>query len=259
MIEADAPALFALLDDIWTLKGTALLGGAQKALFFAALSPYGIAEVKAGLMAHVRDPKRGQYLPMPADVIAQINDLIAADGRPGPEEAWAQCRQANDERVTLAWTDEMAEAFGIARPLLQEGDDVGARMAFREAYNRLVEAARAGRIKPSWSVTLGTDKTLRNAALLPHVQAGRVSSDLLLTENPSVKSIEGLLALPAPEGETEAAKTARAAALASMKATRERIAARQAEQSAVEAEEAAAFALELAEKEAETARNSENP
>ena len=39
------------------------------------------------------------------DVVSRIDD-----GRPGPDEAWAQIPR--DEAASVVWTDEMAEAFG---------------------------------------------------------------------------------------------------------------------------------------------------
>src|SRR5207249_11975278 len=66
------------------------------------------------------------------------------DGRPGPEEAWAGLPE---ERGALGgvWTEEMENAFGVARSLLQDRDEIGARMAFKGVYPKLVGAARAER------------------------------------------------------------------------------------------------------------------
>lgn len=203
--DRDFDAFAATLDDLWSLKGQALTAGARM-MFFRALADYPLREVEAGLFAHSRDPKRGQFLPMPADVIAQINGIVADDGRPGPEEAWALAFRATDETLTVVWSSETAEAFGIARPLLLAGDEVGARMAFKESYTRLVSDAREKRVPLSWLATLGLDREERNRALLPHVTAGRVSSDLLL-EKP--KGLDDVLALPAPEDESETSRALR--------------------------------------------------
>src|ERR1043165_278765 len=67
-----------------------------------------------------------------ADVIQRLDD-----GRPGPEEAWAMIPQ--DEAPSVVWTQEMASAFGIALPLMD--DPVAARMAFKEAYAKAVAKA----------------------------------------------------------------------------------------------------------------------
>jgi hypothetical protein len=207
--ERDFDAFAATLDDLWSLKGQALSGGARM-IFFRALEDYPLREVEAGIFAHSRDPKRGQFLPMPADVIAQIQGIVADDGRPGAEEAWAQAFRATDEAATVVWSSEMAEAFGIARPLALAGDEVAARMSFKEAYTRLVSQARERRVPVSWTATLGHDAAGRNAALLPHVQAGRLSADLLLD---APRGLDEVLALPAVE-ETQSNRDARAKARA---------------------------------------------
>lgn len=211
MREQEYDEFAALLADVWGLKNQALTGG-QKAMFFRALAAYPINEVRAGLDAHVMHPERGRFLPMPADVIAQIQGIVADDGRPGAEEAWAVCFRATDERATIVWCGEMAEAFGVAAPLLQAGDEVAARMAFKETYSRLLAEARERRAPPKWSATLGDDGDLRDRTLLPHVLAGRIGADMM--RRPELASgaasapalgLDSLLALPVAEGASPAA------------------------------------------------------
>ena len=95
---------------------------------------------------------------------------------PGPEEAWsivAPC--LNDERVTVVWTDEIREAFGVALSL--HGDTVAARMAFKETYAAHVVRARMERRMPRWSVSPGTDKDARELAILDAVEKKRITVD----------------------------------------------------------------------------------
>jgi len=249
MVEADAPEFFALVNDTWALKGQVATSG-QKALMFAALSHFPLVEVRAGLMAHIRDPKRGQFLPMPADVIAQIVGMVADDGRPGPEEAWAEAFKARDERITVVWTTETAEAFAIASPILQAGDEVGARMAFKEAYVRLVGEARELRRPGAVLATLGDDREQRDRVLLPHVLAGRISADELARPElagpallggpvgPSL-GLDSLLALPAPADASPATLEARERAKQSLAATKAALIAR------AEAQTPAAMAVQV--------------
>lgn len=208
-IDRDFRAFSALLDDLWAIKGQVLTGGARAA-FFNALQEYPLHEVEAGLHAHSRDPERGRFLPMPADIIAQIKGIVANDGRPGAEEAWAVSLRSCDEALTVVWTAEMAEAFGMCRAVLDVGDEIGARMAFKETYTRLVTAAREARRPPVWTASLGFDHDGREAALLPHVQAGRLPADVLPA--PRLK-LTAVLSLPAPEGATASNLAARAVAL----------------------------------------------
>jgi hypothetical protein len=183
--DADFDAFCEALDDLWSIKGQALTAGAKGA-FFRALEDQPLQVVQAALIAHSRDPERGRFLPMPADVMAQIRQLDRDDGRPGAEEAWAMSLRSADEAETVVWTGEMAEAWTIAKPVLQAGDEVGARMAFREAYARLVEAARQQRTPVTWSASLGFDPQRRELAISAAVTAGRLPAS-------------ELQALPAPE------------------------------------------------------------
>lgn len=103
-----------------------------------------------------------------ADVISRLDD-----GRPGVEEAWAILPK--DEYATVVWTAEMARASEVTHDLLDRGDDVGARMAFKEAYTKLCQEAR-DRCEPvSWSASLGWDILGREGVLTAAVASGRLT------------------------------------------------------------------------------------
>lgn len=189
MRDQDFDAFAALLDDVRSLlpSGQPALSATAKAMFFRALGAYGLSDMRAALDAHVRDPQRGRFAPTPADVIAQLQGAAEDDGRPGAEEAWATALQGCDEAASIVWTAETAEAWGIARHVLAIGDEVGARMAFREAYERLVGEARAARRSVEWAVSLGFDPQQRAPAIERAVAAGRLPAP-------------ALQALPAPDG-----------------------------------------------------------
>lgn len=167
MRDSDFHQFAELLDGCYALLGREkALNGPAKALFFRALGVHSIEAVRAGFDAHVKDPQRGRFAPTPADVIAQIEGLVADDGRPGAEEAWAMCSNADDESETVVWSEEMSQAYSVAGPLMQAGDHIGSRMAFKEAYSRLVDFARRERKPVAWSVSLGHDVNKRHAALV---------------------------------------------------------------------------------------------
>jgi hypothetical protein len=105
-----------------------------------------------------------------ADVMSRIDD-----GRPAADEAFAML--PFDEGSSVVWTEEMACAWGAALPLVEVGDKVGARLAFRERYTHLVNAARAAGIPPKWSPSLGHDASKREAALVEAVRLGRLRAD----------------------------------------------------------------------------------
>ena len=188
MRDIDFDEFCALLDDVHALlrSGAATpLGASAKAMFFRALAPYDIHLVRSALDAHVRDPQRGRFPPLPADVIAHLQVAAEDDGRPAAEEAWAIALRATSERLTVVWTAEIAQAWSVAITVLDAGDEVGARMAFREAYQRLVAEARDAGTSVRWTASLGWDEQERAQAIGRAVQLGYLPR-------------EELLALPAP-------------------------------------------------------------
>lgn len=189
MREGDYSDFAALLDATCSMlsRGAYVPNAQNTALFFRALAVHSIEAVRAGFDAHLRDPARGRFVPVPADILAQLEAIAAADGRPGPEEAWALAVRSNDEAETVVWTAEAAEAWAIARPVMALGDEVGARMAFKESYLRLVAEARAARRVAAWEPSLGHDPARRAIALDAAVACGRL------------KAPDAALLLPAPQ------------------------------------------------------------
>lgn len=199
MFDTDFNRFTAMLDDIaGMLPNAKPLTPAGKGLFFRALSRFRFEDVEGGLMAHISDPQRGRFMPVPADVIAQIEAAIGDDGRPGADEAWAIALQACDESATVVWTEEAARALAAAQPVLDIGDKIGARMAFKTAYDRLVTQARSKRRPLRWQYSLGHDPMQREQALQTAVTNGILPAP----------QVAGLL--PAPEGMSQVdAETAR--------------------------------------------------
>lgn len=114
-----------------------------------------------------RNEVRGRlYL---ADIIQRIPKK--QNGRPTADEAFAML--PFDERQSVVWTAEMSEAFAIIRELHQS-DPIGARMAFRDAYERLCsEAINRGELV-SWTPSLGEYKAGRETSLKKAVEKGRL-------------------------------------------------------------------------------------
>ncbi len=172
-------------------------------IYWEALKHRSIGEVKQAMNNHVRDTNRGRFFPKPADIEAQMQSI---ELWPDAEEAWALCPK--DEYSSAAITEEAAQALGVATALMNDGDMIAARMAFKSAYNRLVdEAIREGR-KPHWFATLGHDKDGRYAA---EVKAVEMQNKLLPPDQqralpkPPVEDGVGLneLLLAAPEKATD--------------------------------------------------------
>jgi len=171
MIDRDRPAFAALLTDALAFYGKDASPFALD-VWWQACKAFPLDVVRQAISRHAMDAERGRFAPLPADVIAQIEGRTAHDGRPGPEEAWAKSLRASDEAATVVWTAEMAQAWQACKPVFDLGDKVGARMAFREAYERLVRQARQASIPAQWMASLGWDASGREAALREAVDAG---------------------------------------------------------------------------------------
>ncbi|AOY90538.1 hypothetical protein BKK79_00870 [Cupriavidus sp. USMAA2-4] len=194
MFERDFDEFAANLDAVYGLHGKTL-PAMSKAVFFRVLAAYPLGVVSAAMDGHVRDPQRGQYPPKPADLIAQIEAAQANDGRPGPDEAWALALRGMDEAETVVTTPEVMEALSAAGPVLEAGDKVGARMAFKDAYTRIVADARAAGRKVSWIASVGWDPEKRAEPLQQAVSVGLLSAP----------AVAGHLPSPAGGGEPSAA------------------------------------------------------
>lgn len=105
---------------------------------------------------------------------AIMQRIQAEDGRPGKDEAWAIAVLANDEFETVVMTDEIQLALTAARPILEEGDKIGARMAFMSAYERFVLHAREAGKPVNWHVSMGYDTNRRSVAIEQAVQMQRI-------------------------------------------------------------------------------------
>lgn len=94
------------------------------------------------------------------------------DGRPGVEEAWSMIPRGESE--TTVWTREMREAYGVAAPLLHSGDQIGARMAFKEKYESLLTQAKTNSEPIQWHASLGFDQKTREETLIRAMEQGKL-------------------------------------------------------------------------------------
>lgn len=98
----------------------------------------------------------------------------SADGRPGKDEAWAIAMTTNDEFETVVLTDEIQLALAAAKPILDGGDKIGARMAFIDAYQRFVSQAREDAKPVNWHVSVGFDANRRIQAVTKAMELKRI-------------------------------------------------------------------------------------
>jgi hypothetical protein len=89
-----------------------------------ALSRDELANGVAGCMSKDWPPTLPEFVKL-----CRMADPNAPGGHPTANEAWALVLASRDETDTVVWTEQIAEAAGIARPIIDAGDDVGARMA----------------------------------------------------------------------------------------------------------------------------------
>lgn len=91
----------------------------------------------------------------------------------GADEAWARFPRDEDDSAVV--TQEAMIAWGVASELMP--DAIAARMAFRDAYNRVVGEARARGEMPKPMLTLGHDRSRRSDAVVAALQLGAISRD----------------------------------------------------------------------------------
>lgn len=98
-------------------------------------------------------------------------------GHPSADEAWALALKAMDENETVTWTREIMYAWERCRVVYQDGDKVGARMAFKAVYEGLNLSDR-----PEWIVSEGFDKDKRAVEM----QAAQAAGLLGMSEQPKL-------------------------------------------------------------------------
>lgn len=217
MTQDDFPQFSAMVTDLAGCypKQVTLTAG-MLAMMFRALVPYPLDAVRSAMDAHLRHPADCKFFPMPGQLIGHITAAANDDGRLGPEEAWALALTSRDEADTVVWTDEIAQAWRTASVVYGQGDEVGARMAFKEAYARLVAEARAARRPLRWIVAEGFDQARRITAVQLAAERGR---HLVLSDEQAaalrLPAPTGAVAfLPAPDGPDVHAEAREAATLA---------------------------------------------
>lgn len=119
----------------------------------------------------------GDSWPSVDDLMGTMTAMLpSASQHLGVESAWAAVSSGlRDERISIVWTDEMREAFFVARPLAD--DPVQARMAFKESYGALINRAISQGQTPKWSVSLGDNKDGRADAVRDAVARGRITQE----------------------------------------------------------------------------------
>lgn len=192
MQATDKPAFAALIAKTWRFYDKTPTAETA-ADWFDVLESFPLDAIATAFKRHLTDPKAGPYLPKPGDIIRHLPISQTDDGHPGPDEAWGLLlRLMRDERETGVLTEAMRAGWQACQPILDAGDEVGARMCFLDVYRRRMQDARQRGNPAHWSVTLGTDPQLRIQRLNEAVAARRIAVDQarLLLPGPTPASLD---------------------------------------------------------------------
>ncbi|MGF6978977.1 hypothetical protein QFZ94_007492 [Paraburkholderia sp. JPY465] len=169
MTPADRPQFAAILARALRTTRTPMPDAEVLDVWWTKLAPFPLDAVANAFSRHLDE---SEHAPAPASILRRLPR--EKDGRPLADEAWAIALEARDESETVVWTDEIARAWHAVRDLVVS-DEIGARLAFRAAYTRLVDDAEARSVPARWRVSLGHDHERRVEVVDAAVRAGRLS------------------------------------------------------------------------------------
>lgn len=108
--------------------------------------------------------------------IASILDHIQAnDGHPTPDKAWAMIPKTESDSAAV--TDEMMLAWSVALDQYNDGDKVGAQIAFKREYAAVLDHARQEGKKAKFWITLGDNRSGRIDCVIEAAENGLITKD----------------------------------------------------------------------------------
>lgn len=193
------------------------IDGERREMWWATLSGYPDGSMLSAVTRHIQT---SSFKPQLNDILKGC-DALTDGGWLGVEEAWALMPKHESESAML--TDEIAQAIAVATPLIEQGDRVAARMAFKDAYTRLVERAKLEGRQPRYFPSYGTDKHGAVAMLAKAVQVGQIPLERALEWKPEnateIVKMAGIKQHPLLAGPSESGKAAVKALLTNLRAT----------------------------------------
>lgn len=197
-------------------KDLADFSGPRREIWWSALSGYPDGVLMASVTQYIRS---NSFTPHLNDILKGC-DAQTDGGWLGVEEAWALMPKHESESAML--TDEIAQAIAVATPLIEQGDRVAARMAFKDAYTRLVERAKLEGRQPRYFPSYGTDKHGVVAMLAKAVQVGQIPLERALEWKPEaateIVKMAGVRNHPLLAAPSESGKAAVKALLSDLRA-----------------------------------------
>jgi len=120
MQPTDKPAFAAIIAKTWRFYDKTPIAETV-ADWFDLLEGFALDAVATAFRRHLADPKAGQYLPKPADILRHLPGALCRDGRPDADEAWGMLlRLVNDESaVHPAECSHGRTAQGLHGPVAQ--------------------------------------------------------------------------------------------------------------------------------------------
>lgn len=140
-------------------------------IYWSTVGQYPIDSLRRAANAWVR---KSEFMPKPADLIKLMG---GAGNHLSPDEAWSIAILASDETNTVVWTNEIAKAWSQAEIVYCNGDKIGARRTFIEAYERLVNESMMYCRPIEFFVSLGNDKSRRVDAINHAVFTGLLTKE----------------------------------------------------------------------------------
>lgn len=150
------------------------LSDAEAGIYISTLSKFSDDQIEVAAHKHIASSDRGRFFPKVADFMLY---LPKQKSHPLPDEAWSIAVRLADESDSVTTTPEILEAWCNAQPVYLDGDKIGARMAFKDTYSRIINQSSE---EPKWSLSLGHDPEKRES------ERGRaVAAGLLPAPDPS--------------------------------------------------------------------------
>jgi len=155
--------------------------GSRLAMWFYKLSSYPKGSVMKSAQHFIATSK---FKPQLSEIIHGC-EIQCPGTWLGADEAWAKMPQSESESALM--TNEISQAMSYATPLLEQGESNAARMAFRDAYDRLIERAKLEGRKPVYFLSSGSDRGGRESVLCDAVKDGLISIDHAVKILPSAQ------------------------------------------------------------------------
>jgi len=122
-------------------------------------------------MALKHHRKNNRFAPTVADIMAIIDPAPSALHL-SPDEAWLIAKKSLNQDKAVCTTPEIMQAYDIMYDVYDKRDENPARMAFREAYSRILRESASQR--PRWFISQGNDKSLTAQVAEEAVRLGRL-------------------------------------------------------------------------------------